>query len=177
MTPARRVIETEEHLNLRRSAILSLFVIGNLFFIYLLARGAFSGYTAWRLQFTGRVATGNVVGYREARDIRPHIIRYYPIIEYRVGTQTYTISSDPPPGNKEDYPTGSQVGVLYDPADPSIARINSWEQVWFYPEFIFIFVPIASVLGNLSLLRAWLGYKERLRRYKEWQGLSLKDDQ
>jgi hypothetical protein len=176
MPTSRYNRETEEHLRFRYLVILSLFIIGNLYFIYLLARGAYSGHIAWRLQFTGQVTIGNVVRQKEVKGPKPPLIRYYPIIEYKVGGQAYSISSHNSSGNQEDYPTGSQVNIRYDPSNPSIARIDTWEEIWFGPEFIFIFVPIASALGNLALLQAWFRYKERLSRYKEWQGLDLKND-
>jgi hypothetical protein len=48
------------------------------------------------------------------------------------------------------YSVGDRVAVLYNPADPSDARINSWMRLWVAP-IIFIIVGSVPLLINLAL--------------------------
>jgi len=64
-----------------------------------------------------------------------------------------SISSSPP-----RYVVGDRVSVIYDPANPSRARINSFWDLWFLP-------MILGVLSMFNLVLYWaLGlYRERIR--------------
>ena len=166
MSFQKRPGAADREMDLNKIFMVCLFVLGNLYFTHLLLQGSSSGYTAYRLQTGGRVVIGTVVGQKTVKDIKPHLVNYYPIIEYQVNGKTHTRIGSLGSGHPE-YETGERVELLYDPSNPDVARINTWDGLWFHSGFILLFVPIASVTGNLMLLQAWMRHAEMRRRFRE----------
>lgn len=137
-----------------------ILVLGNLYFTYLLIRGVYYGYITYQLQTAGKITSGAVVAHLEVPDIRPHIIRYKPVIEYRVDGRVYTRVGRFPTGNPDDYKIDDPVPILFNPSDPQTGRIDEWGDIWFYPGFLLLFSPCALILTNFILIRAWV--KNRL---------------
>jgi len=107
--------------------------------------------------------TGTVVELRESRFSNTTRRGKYPVIELSTpGGQRRRFeggSSYPP-----KYRVGEPVAVVYDPADPKDARVDSFTELWLFPTLAgglaALFVPLGA---TLLLLRARRVARERLR--------------
>ena len=107
-----------------------LWAVLHLVWMGLLAWAVFLAYQSWHFTQSGVAATGTVVENRAIDDADG--TTYKPVVEFEIDGQVYRFeggnSSSPPA-----YRVGQSVRVLYDPADPSQAQINSiWER-WLAP--------------------------------------------
>jgi hypothetical protein len=90
-------------------------------------------------------ATGNVVGMEESdsgdgRTFHP-VVRFAPASGFPREFRS-SFGANPP-----SYRVGDEVRVLYDPADPGRASIDSFLSLWFVPLLTGIMGPIALALG------------------------------
>lgn len=85
-------------------------------------------------------------------DLRRERYSYRPVVTFDAEGQEHTftgrVGSDPP-----QYEVGEQVDVLYDPRDPSAARLASGFAYWF--ELIFGLVALVLVTVGGALIVTW----------------------
>jgi preprotein translocase subunit SecG len=111
-----------------------------------LALGASCYSRAVRFKKTAVEAQGSVIELKEDRSggTDSHTV-YYPIIRFadKAGQEhtLYSSAGSYPPA----YEVGERVPVLYDPANPKEAKINSFTGLWLWP-------LILGILGGLDLL-------------------------
>jgi hypothetical protein len=88
---------------------------------------------------------------------------YRPVVEFTSGTGkriefTSNVGSSPP-----SYRVGEPVTVLYNPADPSSARIKSFVQLWFGFLIVFLLGLVFAVVGFTIII-----VQSRGRKRAEW---------
>ncbi|HNO95385.1 MAG TPA: DUF3592 domain-containing protein [Anaerolineales bacterium] len=89
--------------------------------------------TSIDLQFNGSTTTGTVISLEEFKSSAGHNAVFILTAEFKVDGQPYTVT-----GNAY-YPTldhswqGELLDVIYDPRDPNIAMINTFEERWVIP--------------------------------------------
>ena len=74
-------------------------------------------------------------------------------IEFTAGGQTYSFESD----NASDppvYSVGEELPVLYDPAGPETAQINSFFERWVFPMIILPAMILAALIVNFFMIRS-----------------------
>ena len=79
-------------------------------------------------------ASGVVVEIANLReydsDLERDVTRPYPVVEF-VTAREQVVRYQPPVGsNPPDYRLGGPLMVLYDPADPQHAVLDTWDDVW-----------------------------------------------
>lgn len=135
-----------------KAAIGCITIAANLFFAAFCLWGVFAAFTAYRLETTGAVTEGVVVGLDESSS--DGSVTYSPIVEFTVNDQTYTFdsgnSSSPP-----EYEIGESVNVRYDPADPNTAQIDKYSERWLFPVIIIPSMLCGSVVLTFFMVRAW----------------------
>ncbi|MGL4345693.1 MAG: DUF3592 domain-containing protein [Cellulosilyticaceae bacterium] len=92
----------------------------------------------------GKQAEGTIINHRKSLAMgnsHRHHYTYWPIISFEVGDSTYTICGDI--GSSEPQPLHSTITILYDPANPESAIIDSPTSTKVSKLFI--------VLGTLAL--------------------------
>lgn len=127
-------------------------VIANLFFGAFCLWGVFAAYTAYRLETTGVVAPGIVIGLDESTT--DGSTTYSPVVEFTANGQTYTFESSnasSPPA----YQVGETVNVRYDPADPNTAQIDKLTERWLMPVLLIPSMLCGSILLTFFMVRAW----------------------
>ena len=126
----------------------------NVFFAGFCLWGVYTGYVSWRLEQGGEKTTGNVVRLDERNSSEDGCCVYSPVIEFVAGGQTYSFES----GNASDppaYDIGQEVLVLYDPASPETAQINSFFERWVFPIIIIPAMIFAALIVNFFMIRSW----------------------
>lgn len=89
--------------------------------------------TSIDLQFNGSTTTGTVISLEQFKSSSRHNAVFILTVEFEANGQTYTTK-----GNAY-YPTldhswqGESLDVIYDPQDPNIAMINTFEERWLIP--------------------------------------------
>lgn len=129
-------------------------VLANLFFAGFCLWGVYAGYVSWQLEQSGERTTGNVVRLEESDSAEGGCCVYSPVIEFTAGGQTYSFESD----NASDppaYDVGEQVPVLYNPANPETAQIDSFFERWLFPIIIIPAMIIAALVVTFFMIRAW----------------------
>lgn len=129
-------------------------ILANLFFAGFCLWGVYAGYVSWRLEQGGERTTGNVVQLEESDSGEGGCCVYSPVIEFIAGGQTYSFESD----NASDppaYDVGQEVPVLYDPANPETAQINSFFERWVFPIIIIPAMIFAALILNFFMIRSW----------------------
>lgn len=135
-----------------------IWLVANLFFLAFAAWGGFHAYSSWQLVNEGGSAIGTVVRLEESESNEGGTV-YSPVVEFTANGQTHSFesgnASDPP-----DYEVGDEVKVLYDPAAPNEARIESFAELWLMP---ILLIP-AMLLGMLIVngVFGWLAIRGRL---------------
>lgn len=112
--------------------------------------GGYWGYERFMLYQTGTTVVGTVVEeYRSSNST-------YPVVEFAAGNGK-TIRFHGSTGNSgaPDYEVGTQIKVLYDPANPAEAQIADFEQFWLGPlaVSIFGFLFLLAGIGSFFLVR------------------------
>jgi len=87
-----------------------------------------------RFNATAVEARGIVVEVANVReydsDLERDVTRPYPVVEF-VTAREQVVRYQPPVGsNPPDYRLGGPLTVLYDPADPQHAVLDTWDDVW-----------------------------------------------
>ena len=129
-------------------------ILANLFFAGFCLWGVYAGYVSWMLEQGGERTTGNVVRLEESNSSEGGCCVYSPVIEFIAGGQTYSFES----GNASDppaYSVGEEVPVLYDPASPETAQINSFFERWVFPMIIIPAMILAALIVNFFMIRSW----------------------
>lgn len=129
-------------------------ILANLFFAGFCLWGAYAGYVSWMLEQGGERTTGNVVRLEESNSSEGGCCVYSPVIEFNANGQTYSFES----GNASDppaYDIGQEVSVLYDPANPETAQINSFIERWVFPIIIIPVMIFAALILNFFMIRSW----------------------
>lgn len=129
-----------------------LTIFFNLFFAAFCLWGVYAAVIAYRLETTGVVTEGTVIGLDESNS--DGSTAYDPIVEFSVDGQTYTFES----GNASSppaYDVGERVEVLYDPNDPNTAQINKISERWLMPVILIPSMLCGSVILTFVMVRAW----------------------
>lgn len=131
-------------------ALNSIWVVMALFAVWL-------GWRSYTLSTKGSLAQGTVVRILED-DKAAFDSDFNPVVEFQVNGTTYTVQSQ---NNYRwwnrytRFPIGGQVQMLYDPANPQSAEVNSWFDIWTEPLLLAIFTAIIAVALNVYLLIRW----------------------
>jgi hypothetical protein len=102
--------------------------------------------------FIGEAATtgGVVIDLERERDADGND-SYYPRVQFETNGRSYQFRGQVGSG-RGTFKVGEQVEVLYDPADPYHARINSFLQLWFFPLFLggmgVVFTAIGAAVAS-----------------------------
>ena len=90
--------------------------------------------TSWHLQSNGEATTGTIVDLEQYSGVRPTSNATFKfLVEYVVDGTTYMLKSN------ANYPTkgsgwiGESLPVIYDPNDPGIAQIDTFQERWLTP--------------------------------------------
>lgn len=151
---ANKALDTAEKVGrgVNKLAIGCITIAANLFFAAFCLWGVFAASTAYRLETTGVVTQGVVIGLDESNS--DGSVTYSPIVEFTVNGQTYSFdsgnSSSPP-----EYEIGESVNVRYDPADPHTAQIDKYSERWLMPILLIPSMLCGSVLLTFFMVRAW----------------------
>lgn len=117
---------------------------------------AWLGWRAYTLSVNGNVAEGTVV--RILEDEVSFTSDFYPVVEFQVEGETYTVQSQ---NNYRwwnrylRFPIGKQVEVAYNPANPETAEINSWWDIWNEVIILGVFTVISAIGVNVYLIFRW----------------------
>ncbi len=129
-------------------------LFANLFFAAFCLWGAYAATVSWRLQSAGELASGTVTRLEESKTDEGYCCVYSPVVEFEANGQTYSFENDNASG-QADYEIGAGVSVLYDPADPNTAQINTFSDRWLFPIIIIPAMIFAALLLNFFMIRAW----------------------
>ncbi len=118
-----------------------------------------TGLYNWHFIRVARTATGIVTEMRTSQGHDGNDLTYAPVFRFTDDSgQGHTVAStlyQSPPA----FQVGDSVPVLYVPANPQSARINTFGQIWFIPIFLGIFGTIWVLIGQIVLrwpqIRAW----------------------
>lgn len=75
-------------------------------------------------------------------------------VEFEANGQTYSFENDNA-DNTSDYQIGEEVSVLYDPANPNTAQINTFYDRWLFPIIIIPAMIFAALLFDFFMIRSW----------------------
>ena len=127
----------------------------------LLGGAVFSFVTTSRFIGEAVAADGMVVGLEERWDSDDNDYTYYPQVEFQTEDhRTIAFTSDT--GSRPAaFDVGEPVRVLFDPARPEAARIDSFFQLWLLPLVLGGMGTVFSAFGLLATLSA---IRESLRR-------------
>lgn len=134
----------------------SLAVSLNMIWVLLALLAAWLGWRSYTLSANGSVAEGTVV--RLLDDQVSFDSDFTPIVEFEVDGKTYTVQSQNTYRWWDRYlrfKVGGQVEMLYDPANPEKAEINSWLDIWTEPLILGLFTVLFAVGVNIYLVFRW----------------------
>jgi hypothetical protein len=129
-------------------------IFANLFFAAFCLWGAYAASISWRLETSGEITTGTVTRLEESKTSEGYCCVYSPVVEFQVNGQTYSFENDTA-SSSPDYEIGSEVRILYDPADPNIAQINTFSSRWLFPIIIIPAMLLAALIFDIFMIRAW----------------------
>jgi hypothetical protein len=121
-------------------------ILGNLFFAAFCLWGAYAAMISWKLETSGEITTGTVARLEESETSEGYCCVYSPVVEFQVDGQTYSFEDDTA-SSSPNYEIGSEVRILYDPADPNTAQINTFSSRWLF--------PIIIIPAMIFMIRAW----------------------
>lgn len=111
--------------------------------------------------------TGVVIALAEKHDAKRDSITYAPVFTFATEsgqTQSVTSSVATSPAS---YAVGDKVPVLYRPADPADAKIDSFWQLWFLP-VLFAGFGSTELLTGIVLL--YIAHRKVMRKAAHLQG-------
>lgn len=132
------------------------FALLNLAWILLAGLAVWLGWRSYTLTTSGNVAEGTVVQLLE--EDASFTSDFTPIVEFQVDEETYRVQSQNTYSWWNRYlrfSVGTQVEILYNPANPETAEINSWWDIWNEAIILAIFVVIAAIGVNIYLIYRW----------------------
>lgn len=130
-----------------------LLLLLNLTWVAMLGAAYYYGRTSWALSSGGAAAAGKVVALKESPATQDSGVTYAPVIEYKVAGRSYTYTS-PNSSHPPAYTVGERVTLLYDPADPGRARVDSWWELWLMPALLGGAALVIAVVVNGLAFRA-----------------------
>ena len=134
----------------------------NLAWLLLAVFAAWLGWRSYNLTANGSVAEGTVV--RILEDEVSATSDFYPVVEFEVDGQTYSVQSQNSYRWWNRYlrfPVGKQVEMRYDPANPESVEINSWWDIWNESILLSVFTAFAAIGVNVYLLSRFRGWRMR----------------
>lgn len=135
---------------------LGWFAMLNLAWILLAGLAVWLGWRSYTLTTSGNIAEGTVVQLLE--EDASFTSDFTPIVEFQVDGQTYEVQSQNTYSWWNRYlrfPVGGQVEILYNPANPETAEINSWWDIWNETIILAIFTAIVAIGVNMYLIYRW----------------------
>lgn len=105
------------------------------------------GWVRYRLWSRGRRVTGTVTAIEEKRGGKSNQIYYYPVVAFRTEEGADQVWKRSMGENSPGYVVGAAVPMIYDPADPRVASIGTFAEVF----------GIAIMIGTLGLFFAGIG--------------------
>jgi hypothetical protein len=114
--------------------------------VAMIVLGIWYTYTSYRFSTNGVEVESTVVRL-ESSSSSEGGTTYSPVYSYTVNGQKYeyeSVNSSNPPAHE----VGEQVTLLYDPAHPDKARVNSFFEMWLVP---IIICPVSVVMLVLSI--------------------------
>lgn len=110
-------------------------------------------YEAWQARLEAQTfvaVTGTVVDNSYQTTVQDGVESgaYFPVVSFIPVDGAPVRFTDGVGSLPPDYEVGESVPVLYDPADPQKARLNSWKRVWFVPTLL-------MSIGGLPFLVFW----------------------
>lgn len=133
-----------------------LLLLLNLMCVVMLGVACYYGHTSWSLKQDGYSVGGTVVALQESAGSGGSGVTYAPVIRYEAAGRAHTFTSNnssTPPA----YDIGERVLILYDTADPSRARIDSWGELWLMPVALggaaLVVAVVINTMAVVSLLR------------------------
>lgn len=129
----------------------------NGFWLLLAALAVFLGWRSYTLSVHGEVVEGTVVRWVE-EDKTAFFTDIYPVVEFEVDGQTYSVNSQNNYRwwNKYTrFPIGKQVEMRYDPVNPEKAEIDSLYDIWMEPIILGIFTILAMIVTNAFFIVRW----------------------
>ena len=136
----------------------------NLAWLLLAALTAWLGWRSYTLTANGSIAEGTVVRLLE-EDQTAFASDFYPIVEFQVDGQTYSVQSQNSYRWWNRYlrfPVGKQVEMRYNPANPESAEINSWWDIWNESIILGVFTVLSAIGVNVYLLLRWRSRRNML---------------
>lgn len=101
--------------------------------------------------------TGIVISMEKHTDSDSSSVSYSPVIEFIPDSEQSVIFSSSSSSSDPDYLIGDEVAVLYDPADPEKARINSEFEIWGLSVILTsigaVFLLISAMIFGIPLMR------------------------
>ena len=129
-------------------------IFANLFFAAFCLWGSYAATISWRLETSGEITTGRVTRLEESETSEGYCCVYSPVVEFQVNGVTYSFENDTA-SSSPDYEIGSEVRILYDPADPNTAQINTFSARWLFPIIIIPAMILGALILNIFMIRAW----------------------
>ncbi|HVR65971.1 MAG TPA: DUF3592 domain-containing protein [Verrucomicrobiae bacterium] len=120
----------------------------------LLGGGAYSGVSTFDFLANAVSAPGVVIDLEARWDSDDGGYTYYPRVRFATeGGRPYEFTGDVG-SSPASFDVGEEVRVLFDPADPSKARIDSFMQLWFTPLLLAGMGTVFSIFGLWGTLTA-----------------------
>lgn len=110
---------------------------------------------------------GNVIGIErdyshgidETQNHPTKIIMYAPLVKFTTHTGTHITFKGQTYSDTAHYKVGDSIGVIYDPAHPEGALIDTWSETWFWP-WLATALGAFLILGGIGTY-ALIGYIDR----------------
>ncbi len=125
-------------------AITAIFAIAG---IALLVVAIWLGISSTSFVGTAVHATGTVAELAEKEGSDNHSTIYYPVVEFTTADGRVMRFESATGSNPSMYRQGQEVKVLYNPADPAHAMIDSLMELWFAPMLLGFIGSLFSAIG------------------------------
>ncbi|PSB40184.1 DUF3592 domain-containing protein [Chamaesiphon polymorphus] len=79
---------------------------------------------------------------------------YHPVVKFTPKSGKMTIFVANVASNPPVFKKGQQVTVLYDPKDPSAAKIESWLELWFLPTMLGGLGSVFATIGGIAIVKS-----------------------
>jgi hypothetical protein len=129
----------------------------NVIWLLMMAATVYLVMRSYNLSVNGEVVTGTVVRLVEEDKSSP-TTDIYPVVEFEVDGQTYSVRSQNNYRWWNQYTRfeiGKAVEMRYDPANPEKAEINSLFDLWGEPVVLGLFTLISAVVSNAFFIFRW----------------------
>lgn len=126
--------------------------------IVFLGLGGWWGWDTWTFVKRAEPAIGRVERFvqsaskRRVNGVTRESTTHYPVFSFRDAKGTSHMVTSSTGSGKPAYEAGQEVPVLYDPAAPDSARINSFSNLWLFP-VAFCGIAVACLVVAPSVCR------------------------